>query len=175
MTIPTLRSKRLRLRPFDGGDVTDMLEILSGEDVLRYFPGSKRPNRDQVARLVARMLEHWRERGYGLWAVTDGESGVLMGRCGLQYLPDTDEVEVDFILGRPYWGLGFATEAGRASLAYGFETMNFEKIVGIVHPENIPSQRVLEKLGMARIERTVYFGMDVYKYSIDRPVVRESL
>jgi len=169
MVIPTLETKRLRLRPFDKADVASVHEILSGEDVLRYFPGSKPPDREQVARLVARMIEHWRERGYGLWAVTDARSGVLMGRCGLQYLPDTDEVEVDFILGRPFWGLGYATEAGLAALAYGFETLNFETVVGIVHPENTASQRVLEKLGMARIERTVYFGMDVYRYAVERP------
>jgi ribosomal-protein-alanine N-acetyltransferase len=87
-----------------------------------------------------------------------------MGRCGLQIIPDTGEVEIDFLLGRPFWGQGFASEAGRASLNYGFEQLSLNQIVGIVHPKNIASQRVLEKLGMKFREKANYFGMEVFRY-----------
>jgi RimJ/RimL family protein N-acetyltransferase len=77
-------------------------------------------------------------------------------------------VEIDFILGKPYWGQGFASEAGRTSLCYGFDQLGVTSVVGIVHPENKVSQRVLEKLGMRLAEHTQYFGMEVYRYTIDR-------
>jgi ribosomal-protein-alanine N-acetyltransferase len=92
-------------------------------------------------------------------------SGELMGRCGLQLIPETGEVEIDFLLGNPFWGRGFASEAGRASLNYGFEELALDQIVGIVHPENVASQRVLEKLGMWFSEKANYFGIDVFRYS----------
>jgi ribosomal-protein-alanine N-acetyltransferase len=145
-----------------------MARILAGEDVLRYFPRSEPPPRDRVERMVQGLIDHWQERGYGLWAVEDRSSGELLGRCGLQYLPDTDEVEVDFILDRDCWSQGYATEAGRASVRFGFQELGVDQIVGIVHTGNRASQRVLEKLGMVRIEQREFFGMDCYRYAIDR-------
>lgn len=164
----TLKTPRLVLRPFTPADTERLYTIISGKDVLKYFPGTTTPSQEQVGKMIGRLLNHWQERGYGLWAVESRESGVLMGRCGLQYIPETAEVEVDFILGRDYWGQGFATEAGQASLEYGFDEMNFDSVVGIVHPDNIGSQRVLEKLGMQFVEATEYFGMAVYRYLISR-------
>ena len=79
-----------------------------------------------------------------------------------------DEVEVDFILGSQFWGQGFATEAGQASLKYGFENLDLDIIVGIVHSDNIASQRVLEKIGMRLMEEKEFFGMACYRYAIER-------
>jgi len=169
MTIPTITTPRLVLRPFGQEDVAAMTRILNQEGVLRYFPATDPPAEDRVLRMIQGLIEHWQERGYGLWAVESKASGELMGRCGLQYLPDSGEVEIDFILGRPAWGQGLAAEAGRASLRYGFEDMGFERIVGIVHTGNGASQRVLEKLGLVRMEQKEFFGMDCYRYAIERP------
>ena len=145
-----------------------MTDILAGKDVLRYFPRSGALPRERVERMIQGLIAHWQERGYGLWAVENQSSGDLLGRCGLQYLPDTGEVEVDFVLDRDCWGHGYATEAGRAGVCYGFQELGLDRIVGIVHTGNGASQRVLEKLGMVRIERKEFFGMDCYRYAIDR-------
>ena len=91
-----------------------------------------------------------------------------MGRCGLNYLTETDEVEVDFILGTQFWGQGFATEAGQAGLRYGFENLDLDIIVGIVHADNVASQRVLEKIGMRLMEAKEQFGIPCYRYAIKR-------
>jgi RimJ/RimL family protein N-acetyltransferase len=168
MTIPTLTTPRLVLRAFTKEDVDAMYYVLREEDVLRYFPPTDPLPRDRVQKMILGLLKHWDARGYGLWAVESRSTGVLMGRCGLQWLPDTEEVEVDFILGKAFWGQGFATEAGRASLQYGFEELRFERVAGIVHVENIASQRVLEKLGMALVEQREFFGMECYRYAIER-------
>ncbi|KAA3655962.1 MAG: N-acetyltransferase [Chloroflexi bacterium] len=164
MEIPTITTERLCLRPFSPTNAPTLHQIISGEDVLKYFPGSQPPTLEQVQKMITRLLDHWQTYGYGLWAVTLPETGALMGRCGLQYLPETDEVEIDFIIDRRYWGRGFATEAGIASMKFGFETLNLTSIVGIVHPDNVASQRVLTKVGMQFVEKKVYFGMDCYRY-----------
>lgn len=170
MNIPTYMTDRLILRAFTEADAVPMHHIMSGKDVLRYFPGTQAPSLEGVQRMIQRLLKHWDEKGYGLWAVTWREDGTLLGRCGLQYIAETDEVEVDFILDRDYWGRGLATEVGLASMQFGFSQLATPFIVGIVHPENMGSQRVLEKIGMQRVERTEYFGMDCYRYVAERPL-----
>jgi RimJ/RimL family protein N-acetyltransferase len=78
------------------------------------------------------------------------------------------EEEIDFILGSAHWGHGFATEAGRANLRYGFEEIGLDSVVGTVHPENAASRRVLEKLGMTFTGQATYSGMACYRYAIER-------
>jgi ribosomal-protein-alanine N-acetyltransferase len=136
--------------------------------VLRYFPKRDPPTRRSIEQFVQSQHDHWQQRGYGLWAVVRLSDSRLLGRSGLQFLPDTREVEIDFLLGKPFWGRGFATEAGHAGLRLGFETLGVEEIVGIVHPGNLASRRVLEKIGMMLTDETQYFGMDVCRYAIQR-------
>lgn len=169
MDIPTITTENLRLRPFTPEDTTAMHHILNGRDVLKYFPGTPSPSVEQVQRMIGRLLAHWQDKSYGLWAVEHHATGTLLGRCGLQLISETDEVEIDFILDRDYWGRGFATEAGQASLQFGFKELNLASIVGIVHPENLASQRVLTKLGLQFVAETEYFGMAVYRYIKQRP------
>ena len=164
MNIPTIMTENLRLRPFTPQDSIRMHQIMNGKDVLQYFPGTQTVSQEQVARMIDRLNDHWQEYGYGLWAVELSETGGLVGRCGLQYIAETDEVEVDFIVDREQWGHDLATEAGRASLQYGYDNLDVAMIVGIVHPENVASQRVLEKLGMQFAEATEYFGMACFRY-----------
>jgi len=170
--IPSIRTDRLVLRGFRGADAADFHALLCGEDVLRYFPRTDPPPLDRVERLLASYVAHWSRRGFGIWAVTLAGTGELIGRCGLQEIPDTGEIEVDFLLGRDFWGRGFSTEAAGPSLRFGFETCGIEAIVGIVHPDNAASCRVLEKIGLTNPHRTVYFGMDCFRYEISRDAWR---
>ena len=165
MKIPTITTENLHLRPFTPEDTTIMHHILNGRDVLKYFPGPQTVTEAQVERMISRLLAHWQEHGYGLWAVEQRTTGALLGRCGLQLIAETDEVEIDFILDPACWGQGFATEAGLASLKFGFEQLNLTEVVGIVHPDNLASQRVLQKLGIQFAEATEYFGMAVHSYT----------
>jgi RimJ/RimL family protein N-acetyltransferase len=172
--IPSIATNRLLLRAFTPQDAVPLHRILGEPDILRYFPRGQAPSMEQVERLVARQLQHWQERGYGWWAVELHGSGELIGWNGLQYLPETDETEVGYLLSRAHWGKGLAVEGGCASLDYGFDRVGLERIVAIVHPENKRSQRVAEKLGMRWVEQAAYFGMDCYLYEIDPVAFRAS-
>jgi RimJ/RimL family protein N-acetyltransferase len=166
--IPTLTTPRLILRPFTAEDIKPLHQILVEEGVLRYFPNPEPPAQERVERLVAGQLKHWAEHNLGWWAVEPCVKSELIGWNGLQFLPETGEVEVGYLLSRAYWGQGLATEGARASIRYGFETLGLDQIVAIVHPENRASQRVIEKLGMSLVDRTHYFGMEVLRYRLDR-------
>jgi ribosomal-protein-alanine N-acetyltransferase len=137
--------------------------------VLQYFPNTQPPTLDKVSALIDRQLDHWQKHGYGWWAVEHRSSSRLVGWCGLQYLSDTDEVEVAYHISRDHWGRGLATEAASAAVDYGFRTVGLPAIIALAHPDNSRSQRVIEKLGMAFIEETVYFGIPVRKYRLVYP------
>jgi RimJ/RimL family protein N-acetyltransferase len=167
--IPTITTHHLILRAFTTEDVDPLHRILSTTDILRYFPNPGTPSRDKVEKLISAQLRHWDEHGYGWWAVEPRSKKQLIGWSGLQFLPETEEVEVGYLLDQAFWGRGLATEAAKACLQYGFENLNVKTIVAIVHPENVASQRVIEKLGMSFVDQAHYFGMDCYRYSVERP------
>jgi [ribosomal protein S5]-alanine N-acetyltransferase len=168
MMIPTLTTEHLTLRGFSDVDSDALNKILSGQDVLQYFPTTTPSTKEGAQNMIARLLRHWDDKGYGLWAIIKSDTGELFGRAGLQYIAETDEVEVDYILGREFWGQGYATEVATASLQFGFDQLGIDQIVGIVHPENLASQRVLQKIGMIYIETTEYFGMTCQRYKKER-------
>ncbi len=164
MSIPTIKTARLSLRPFTKQDSKPLCQILSVPGVLEYFPSSDPLDLERVQKLVERQINHWEDHNYGWWAVEPDRAGELVGWSGLQYLPETDEIEIGYLLSKPYWGKGLATESAIAGLDYGFNSLGIEKIIGIVHPENVASQNVLEKIGLKFQEQADYFGMECYKY-----------
>ena len=120
-------------------------------------------------RIVNRQIEQWQTVGYGWWALTPRTEERLIGWCGLQFLPETDETEVGYLLAQPAWGQGLATEAARAAVAYAFEHFDFPELIGITHPDNIASQRVLQKAGMHFSRADRYFNMDCFRYAVAAP------
>ncbi len=168
MSIPTLTTARLTLRAFTEADIDPLQRILSEEGILHYFPRTDPPAHDRVERLIAHQLRQWEEHGYGWWAVELRSQNGLIGWNGLQFLPETGETEVGYLLGKPSWGQGLATEGARASLQYGFKHLGLKTIIGITHPENNASQRVLEKLGLSLTGPARYFDMDCFRFAIER-------
>ncbi len=146
-------------------DIEPFLTIFSGEGVLRYFPNPNPPTRERIERFILHQIAHWQQFGYGHWAVEQTAGEILIGWAGLQYLPETGETEVAYMLGRPYWGQGYGTEAARRALEYGFETLGLEQIIALVHPDNQASNHLIEKLGLLFTGRCTYFGMEVNRYS----------
>lgn len=167
MRIPTVTTDRLVLRPFREEDAPALHRIYCEKGVLRYFPKTDPRTLNQVQEQVAGQLKHWEKHGYGWWAVEPRSKSEFIGWSGLQHLPDTGETEVAGLLAREYWGQGLAVEGAREGLRYGFENLDLKTIVGIVHPENSASRRVLEKLGMSYSNDAEYFGMKVCRYIIE--------
>ncbi len=167
MDIPTLETPRLILRPFTLDDVDPLHHLMGDPEVMRYFPTTDPPGREQIERLVRGQLAHWEKHDYGWWALELREKPGLIGWSGLQYLPETEEIEIAYFLGRAYWGQGFATEGAQEGLKYGLKTLQLARVVALVHPENLASQRVIQKLGLSLTGPVHYFGMDLNHYWIE--------
>lgn len=169
VAIPCVETARLALRAFTEADVDDYAQhIFADAEVMRYVPKRDLAPRERAERTVAFFNDHWLQHGYGVWAVTDKQTGQFIGHCGLGDVPEAGEVEVMYALRQAQWGQGFATEAARASVRFGFETANLARLVAFVVPANIASRRVMEHLGFVYEKDVHYFGLDLVQYALRR-------
>jgi RimJ/RimL family protein N-acetyltransferase len=164
MDIPTLHTPHLVLRPWAPADADRLYEILQEPGIFQYFPRTDPPPRPWADKYIAHHLKQWQEHNCGHWAVVEEASERVVGWNGLEYLKELDEVEVAYLLSHEVWGKGFATEAARAAVQYGFETMKLPAIIGLVHPENAGSIRVLEKCGLAYVDQIHLWDADLLRY-----------
>lgn len=167
-TIPTITTPRLVLRAFLPSDAGALERVMGAPEVMQYFPVTTPPTMEQCENFIARQRQHWIEHGYGWWAVDSKIEARLIGWAGLQFLPDTQETEVAYLIAHEFWGQGLAVEAAAAGLRFGFGQLEMDTIIAVVHIDNARSCRVLDKLSMTRDRRDRYFGMDVYHYTLDR-------
>ena len=120
--------------------------------------------------LVERFIGHWTEHGIGMWRLTERASGEFVGQAGLQQANVEGELkmEVGWTLLPSHWGKGYATEAGAAALAHGFETAGLDEIVSFTLPHNRASRNVMEKLGMTHVRDFVHVGLPHALYLAER-------
>ena len=147
-----VETERLLLRRWTEDDL-DALTATFAEPELWRYPFGRGLTPEESERFLRRQLDHWEEYGFGVWAVELRAEPGLIGYIGLavpHWLPQVlPAVEVGWRLHPVYWGRGLATEGGRASLRYGFETLDLDRIIAILMPENLASARVTDKLGMS--------------------------
>lgn len=145
----TVETERLILRPLTPADLDAYQAAVYGDaEVMRYLPGGQPRPIERTAQLIAFFDEHWKAHGFSAWAVVEKASGELIGHAGLLYIGDTGAVELMYALAKSAWGKGYATEAARAALQFGFETVKLDEIHALAFAENTASQQVMRKLGM---------------------------
>jgi ribosomal-protein-alanine N-acetyltransferase len=162
--IPLIKTTHLTLRPLQPADTVTLHRIYQTDGVLRYFPNPNPPAIEKVERFILEQQEHWERYGYGNWGITLRGKNESIGWAGLQFLPELSETEVGYLLDKPFWGWGYATEASRVSLQFGFDHFAFSRLIALVHPDNVASQRVLEKCGMKFVETIHLWEMDLMQY-----------
>jgi RimJ/RimL family protein N-acetyltransferase len=147
-----LRTARLLLRPWRDDDLPAFAALNADVRVMELFPSVlSRADSDAQA---GRIRDHWRDHGFGLWAVEVPGRASFAGFVGLAK-PAFDAaftpcVEVGWRLAAEHWGQGYATEGARAAVAHGFEALGLAELVSMTVPANVRSRRVMERLGMAR-------------------------
>jgi RimJ/RimL family protein N-acetyltransferase len=149
---PTLITDRLVLRPWREEDLDPMAALNGDPDTMRYFPAPL--DREQSDFFVRRMTQSFAWSGAGMWAVEVPGVAPCIGAVGLLHVGFdahfTPALEVGWRLARAYWGEGYATEAGIASLRYAFDELGQHEVVSFTAVVNLPSQAVMARLGMHR-------------------------
>ena len=145
-----IETERLLLRPWRDADREPFAALNADPDVRRYFPSTL--SRAESDAGVDRQMAHFAAHGFGLWALERRADGAFLGFTGLRILEPEDPpfpgIEIGWRLARHAWGCGHASEAARASLAYGFETLGLAEIVAFTAQTNLLSERVMQRIGM---------------------------
>jgi len=151
-----LETKRLILRHLIMEDLADLFALYSDPEIRQYFPEGVLNLEETKEELEWHMNGHPKYPELGLWATIHKEAGKFIGRCGLLpwQIDDKLEVEIAYLLDKSFWHQGLATEAAQGILKYGFEQLDLPRLICLIDPENIASQRVAERIGMT-LERKV--------------------
>lgn len=145
-----LATERLALRRITAGDLDWLAELYTDADVARHVGGTK--TRAEVAEMLdVRILRYYDAHpGLGIWMTTDRANGAPLGVHLLNHIQGESLIQVGYVLSKPAWNRGIATEMACALLRYGFVDLALPRIVAITTLENRASQRVLEKIGLHR-------------------------
>jgi ribosomal-protein-alanine N-acetyltransferase len=152
-----IETKRLILREVNHGDAESIFELFSEPEVMKYFSNTPRSIEEAHERIELD-LGQYIKRGFGFWATVLKDTGEIIGQCGLlaQKVDEVDETEIAYALAKEYRGQGFATEATKAIKHYGFNKLNFNRLISIIDPNNISSQKVALRTGLAFEKTTVW-------------------
>jgi RimJ/RimL family protein N-acetyltransferase len=163
-----VETARLRLRMFTPDDLDALCRITRDPEVMRYIGEGRPLTREETHVNLTSIIGGFRRRGFGRWAVIKKDCGALVGYCGLSQGNEEVGVEVAYMFAREEWGKGLASEAGRASLRYGFERLALDSVAGLTLRDNFRSRRVLERLGMQYLRDGRFYGHDCVWYAIAR-------
>ncbi|MGW5364523.1 GNAT family N-acetyltransferase [Actinopolymorpha pittospori] len=170
-------TRRLRLEPVGPANADDLWLVHGDDDVWPWYAKEK-PGREQVEQWAQAMGDSWRMHGVGKWIAYDRVSGEVVGRGGLGRTPVDDDwgriyaflpqepwvrvahetrrpsvvhanwVEIGWALRQEFWGRGFASEIGRAGLAFAFDVLGVQAVVSCADRHNVRSRAVMERIGM---------------------------
>jgi RimJ/RimL family protein N-acetyltransferase len=166
--IPTLQSDRLILRAFTARDQEPYMAMMSNPEVTRFLGDGQPLSPIDAWRQLTMFIGHWELRGFGIWAVEERSTGVLLGRIGCFHPFGWPAFEIGYTLGRHAWGKGYAREGAGMSLAYARDVLKRDEIISIIRPGNAGSVRVAESLGAVKAESIEFYGApaDIYRYSM---------
>lgn len=145
-----IKTERLILRPWREEDLEPFAQLNADPRVMEYFPSVK--SYEETSEEFGLIRGGFETIGWGFWAASLIESGQFIGFIGLKNVGFTANftpaVEIGWRLAHEYWGRGYATEGAKASLKYGFETLQLDEIVSFTPTQNKRSQNVMQKIGM---------------------------
>lgn len=162
-----LETERLIMREMTLADREGLLAIFSDAEMMRFYP--KPFDRQRTAAWIEWNLRNYAEYGFGLWALILKQNGELIGDCGLiiQDVDGRQETEIGYHVRRDLWGQGFATEAAQTCRNYGFQ-LGRNRLISLIHPDNVASRRVAEKNGMSLVKQTLWRDKPTCIYAIER-------
>jgi RimJ/RimL family protein N-acetyltransferase len=166
---PRLETERLVLRAPSPEDVEALAPMYADPEVMRYLGDGRPLSRQDTERSVQRIIESWKADGFGLFTTVRKDDETVIGRVGLiVWNPETwqvtsvesngpTELEVGYTIGRPFWGLGYATEAAGAARDFALDELGADRLIALIIHGNEASENVARKLGF-EYERDIKLG-----------------
>ena len=164
---PILETERLELRELVPSDLDFVAVMLAHPDVNRYYERQFTVADSEA--WLSRQLARYAKDGHGLWLVSERASGEPVGQVGLlmQEVDGRLHPEIGWLLHRPYWGLGYATEAAAGSRDLARSRWGYRRLISLIRPINLRSQRVAERIGMHAGPHTQFHGYEHIVYETE--------
>jgi ribosomal-protein-alanine N-acetyltransferase len=160
---PVIVTARLALRRWTYADRGDFRAMLADADMMRFLHEGLPMTATDADAALDKTIAHY-SAGFGDWAIVSLAHGEILGEAGLTTLRESGEVELGYMLRRPFWGQGLATEAARAVMAHAFSALELSHLFAMVRPDNRASIHVLEKLGMRPDGLVIHRGHEMAKF-----------
>jgi [ribosomal protein S5]-alanine N-acetyltransferase len=162
-----LETERLQLREMVPGDLDFVATMLADPEVTYYY--ERRFTRGEANAWLDRQLNRYAHDGHGLWLVIERTTSSPIGQVGLamQELEGVRRPEIGWLLHRPFWGKGYATEAGIATRDAAFSRWGYGEVISLIRPVNRPSRRVAERVGMRAGEYVQFHGFEHIVYVVE--------
>ena len=157
--IKEIYTSRLCLRQFRNEDFKAYAKIMADPEIGKWFPKGDSFSYEEAEKSFISIREHWTRHNFGVWGIFHKKNKILIGRCGLNLIDETSEIEIDFILAKKFWGKGYATEAVKAAIEYGFKILHLDRIIALAKIDNIASRKVMEKNRMRYVKDAQYWGI----------------
>ena len=165
-----LETERLVLRRQTDADIEPLARIWTDPDVTRYMGGPRELEQLQIS-LAATAANPFADE-YDLWPVVEKSSGAVVGHSGLldKEVAAREEIELVYVFAESTWGRGLATEVAQGLLRHAFETLELERVIALIEPQNEPSEKVAVKAGLKFEKEVLRPGGHLRKvYSLDKP------
>lgn len=161
-----LETERLTLRRFTLEDVPALYRLGTIPEIIRYAGNTPLASLDAAREnLIKNPLRDYEVHGFGRLACVWKETGAVIGFSGVKHLDELDENELGYRFLPEFWGMGLATEAGRAVIDHARSVYQLQRLVSVIHPDNHASKNVVRKFGF-KYERNVEFSL-VYGFTME--------
>lgn len=171
---PILETPRLSLREMTWDDLDFLARLLADERVMRHYP--KPCTREGAKLWMGRIIERYAQHGHAFWLVALRATGEPIGQVGLllQHVDGVDEPEIGYMIHANHWRQGYASEAAAAVRDHAFTRLDKPRVISLIRPVNIPSQRVALKLGLKPERLTRWHDLDHLVFSLARPLIESA-
>jgi len=163
-----IETDRLRMREMEVADLDFVATMLADAEVMRYYPATY--NRSEAHGWVERQRKRYADHGHGLWLAIARATGQPVGQVGLllQELDGKLEPEIGYLLHKPFWHQGLATEAALGVRRYAFATADRTRVISLIRPANMSSQAVARRLGMTLEKEVIAWKRPHLMFSVSR-------
>ncbi|MDX1440350.1 MAG: GNAT family N-acetyltransferase [Rubricoccaceae bacterium] len=166
--LPILETERLKLRHPSQNDLGDLFAIFSNPAAMRYWSHEAWTDYDQAKKYLNEINKGFSDRTLFQWASTKKGENRLIGTVTLVRWDESNRhIELGYMLHPDQWGKGYASEAVRAALVFAFEQLDVHRVEAELDPRNVPSTRLLERLGFRKegLQRERWFLFDEWSDS----------
>lgn len=161
-------TSRLYLRQFTEADAPLLVQLNSNPEVLKYLHEPLLETEEQALHVLQNIILPQYKNNLGRWAIHLKSNNEFIGWCGLKYRAELNEIDLGYRLMQQFWGKGYAFEAAKHTVDYGFNQLHLKTIVGRAHIENAGSLRILENVGLQFIKEEVVDNCPVKTFMLSK-------